>query len=452
MPCTKQRIKTVIMGAAGRDFHNFNVVYRNDASTEVIAFTATQIPDISDRRYPPQLAGPYYPDGIPIIDEAGLEAICLSHAVDRVIFSYSDISHEQVMHKASVVLASGADFMLLGPNRTMLRARVPVIACCAVRTGCGKSQTTRWLSRRLKARGLKVAVIRHPMPYGDLEKQAVQRFADLIDLERANCTIEEREEYEPHLAVGNVVFAGVDYAKIVALAEKEADIILWDGGNNDFSFIRPDLHIVLVDPLRPGNETTHHPGEAVLRMADIVLIGKVNSAAEADVQKVFDNVRAIVPHVPVICGASFVQLNQPELVRGKRALVVEDGPTLTHGGMPYGAGYIAAVEARAAEIVDPREYAVNEITDLYHRYPHIGKVLPAVGYHSKQLLDLQKTIQNADVDVVITATPCDLAALIEIGKPVVRASYEYSETAQPGLGELIESFLTKKGLIAAQTK
>jgi predicted GTPase len=452
MPHTKQRLKIVIMGAAGRDFHNFNVVYRNDAATEVVAFTATQIPDISGRCYPPALAGQYYPGGIPIIDEAELETFCRSHTVDRVIFSYSDISHEQVMHKASLVLADGADFMLLGPNRTMLRARVPVIACCAVRTGCGKSQTTRWLSKLLKDRGLKVAVIRHPMPYGDLEKQAVQRFATLADLDLANCTIEEREEYEPHLAVGNVLFAGVDYARIVAQAEQEADIILWDGGNNDFSFIRPDLHIVLVDPLRPGNETTHHPGETVLRMADIVLIGKVNSAAATDVQRVADNVRAIVPHVPIVRGASLVRLSQPERVRGKRALVVEDGPTLTHGGMPYGAGYVAAVEAQAAEIIDPREYAVNGISELYRQYPHIGKVLPAVGYHSKQLFDLQKTIQAADVDVVVTATPCDLASLIEIDKPVVRASYEYAETDQPGLGELVEAFLMKKGLIAVETR
>ncbi|MGZ8096501.1 MAG: cyclic 2,3-diphosphoglycerate synthase [Methylosarcina sp.] len=440
------------MGAAGRDFHNFNVVYRDDPATEVVAFTATQIPDISGRCYPPALAGQYYQGGIPIIDETELETFCRSRAVDRVIFSYSDISHEQVMHKASLVLANGADFMLLGPNRTMLRARVPVIACCAVRTGCGKSQTTRWLSRFLKDHGLKVAVIRHPMPYGDLEKQAVQRFATLTDLDLAGCTIEEREEYEPHLAIGNVVFAGVDYARIVSRAEREADIILWDGGNNDFSFIRPDLHIVLVDPLRPGNETTHHPGETVLRMADIVLIGKVNSAAATDVQRVADNVRAIVPHVPIVRGASLVQLSQPELVRGRRALVVEDGPTLTHGGMAYGAGYVAAVEAQAADIVDPREYAVNEIADLYRHYPHIGKVLPAVGYHSKQLLDLQKTIQAADVDVVVTATPCDLAALIEIDKPVVRTSYEYADTDQPGLGKLIETFLTKKGLIAAETR
>ncbi|WP_020562713.1 cyclic 2,3-diphosphoglycerate synthase [Methylosarcina fibrata] len=452
MTCTKPRIKVVIMGAAGRDFHNFNVVYRDDPSTEVVAFTAAQIPDIAGRRYPPLLAGPHYPGGIPIADEADLAALCRTHAVDRVIFSYSDVAHEQVMHKASLVLANGADFMLLGPNRTMLRARVPVIACCAVRTGCGKSQTTRWLSRRLKACGLKVAVIRHPMPYGDLEKQAVQRFADRSDLDRADCTIEEREEYEPHLAAGNVVFAGVDYAKIVALAEQEADVILWDGGNNDFSFIRPDLHIVLVDPLRPGNETSHHPGEAVLRMADVVLIGKVNSAAEADVQKVADNVRAIVPQAPVIRGASIVQLSRPERVRGKRALVVEDGPTLTHGGMPYGAGYVAAVEARAAEIVDPRNYAAPEISEIYRQYSHIGKVLPAVGYHPKQLLDLQQTLQAADADVVVTATPCDLAALIDIGKPVVRAAYEYAETTEPGLGELVESFLMKKGLIAAETR
>jgi len=448
MPDTKQRTKVVIMGAAGRDFHNFNMVYRGDPASEVVAFTAAQIPDIAGRRYPPALAGQYYPKGIPIVEEAELEALCRTHRIDQVIFSYSDVPHSQVMHKASIALAQGADFTLLGPKRTMLQASVPVIACCAVRTGCGKSQTTRWLSKLLKAHGLKVAVIRHPMPYGDLAKQAVQRFARRADLDAANCTVEEREEYEPHLAVGNVVFAGIDYAEIVALAEQEADVILWDGGNNDFSFIRPDLLIVLADPLRPGHETSHHPGESVLRMADIILIGKVNSAANADVQRVAETVRQQNPRAPVLRGASIVQLNEPDKVRGKRVLVVEDGPTITHGDMPYGAGYVAAVEAQAAEIVDPRDFAAAEIAEVYRRFPHIGKVLPSVGYSPRQLRALKKTIDAAAADVVVSATPCDLAALIEINKPVVRASYEFAEMGKPLLSGLIEDFLKQKNLLS----
>jgi predicted GTPase len=448
MSTPKHRTKLLIMGAAGRDFHNFNLVYRDDPASEVVAFTAAQIPDIAGRRYPAALAGDLYPEGIPIIDETELEALCKAHRIDQVIFSYSDVPHSAVMHSASIALAQGADFILLGPNRTMLKAAVPVIACCAVRTGCGKSQTTRWLSKLLKAHGLKVAVIRHPMPYGDLEKQAVQRFARRADLDAADCTIEEREEYEPHLALGNVVFAGIDYAAIVARAESEADIILWDGGNNDFSFVRPDLLIVLADPLRPGHEASHHPGEAVLRMADIILIGKVNSAAEADVQKVGETVQRMNPRARVLRGASVVQLSEPDKVRGKRVLVVEDGPTITHGDMAYGAGYVAAVEAQAAEIVDPRDFAADEIAEVYRRYPHIGKVLPAVGYHSQQLAALQKTINAAPADVVVTATPCDLAALIEIDKPVVRASYEFEEMGEPLLSGLIENFLREKNLIS----
>jgi predicted GTPase len=448
MNTPEQRTKLLIMGAAGRDFHNFNIVYRNDPASEVVAFTAAQIPDIADRRYPASLAGEFYPKGIPIVEEAELESLCKTHRIGQVVFSYSDVPHSEVMHKASIALAQGADFLLLGPNRTMLKASVPVIACCAVRTGCGKSQTTRWLSRLLKAQGLKVAVIRHPMPYGDLEKQAVQRFASRADLDAAECTIEEREEYEPHLALGNTVFAGIDYAEIVARAESEADIILWDGGNNDFSFVRPDLLIVLADPLRPGHEASHHPGEAVLRMADIILIGKVNSAAEADVQKVGETVQRMNPRASVLRGASVVQLSEPEKVRGKRVLVVEDGPTITHGDMAYGAGYVAAVEAQAAEIVDPRDFATNEIAEVYRRYPHIGKVLPAVGYHPQQLAALQKTIEAAPVDVVVTATPCDLAALIEIDKPVIRASYEFAEMGEPSLSGLIDRFLHYKNLIS----
>ena len=435
------------MGAAGRDFHNFNMVYRDNPASRVIAFTANQIPDISGRLYPPSLAGKHYPEGIPIVDASKLEAICRQQDIDQVVFAYSDVSHTQVMHKASLALAAGADFLLLGPRHSMLQAKVPVIAVCAVRTGCGKSQTTRWLAGLLKQKGLKVAVIRHPMPYGDLEKQAVQRFANRADLEAADCTIEEREEYEPHLAAGTIVYAGVDYARILAQAEAETDIILWDGGNNDFSFIAPDLHIVLVDPLRPGNETSHYPGEAVLRMADVVVLAKVNSAADADVQRVSDNVREINPEAVIVRGASPVTLRDPAAVHGKRALVVEDGPTITHGGMSYGAGYVAATQAQAAEIVDPRAAAVGEIADAYARYPHIGKVLPALGYHPSQLESLRETINAAAADVVVAATPCDIGALIEIDKPVVRTDYEFAEVGEPRLSGLIESFLQDKQLV-----
>jgi len=443
-PASARRI--VIMGAAGRDFHNFNMVYRDDPGSRVIAFTASQIPDIAGRRYPAALAGARYRAGIPIVDEAELASLCRRERIDQVVFAYSDISHARVMHSASIALAAGADFLLLGPDRTMLSAAVPVIAVCAVRTGCGKSQTARWLSRLLKQHGLRVAVIRHPMPYGDLERQALQRFASRDDLDRADCTVEEREEYEPHLALGNLVYAGVDYARIVARAAAEADVILWDGGNNDFPFVRPDLHIVLVDPLRPGHETSHHPGEAVLRMADVVLVAKANSASDADVQQVSETARQINPAASIVRGASLVQLDDPGRVRGRRVLVVEDGPTITHGGMPYGAGYVAATQAQAAEIVDPRSVAAERIAALYAQYPHIGAVLPAVGYHAAQLQALQQTINAAHADVVVSATPCDLAALIDINKPMVRARYEFAELGEPGLGSLVETFLERRGL------
>jgi predicted GTPase len=439
--------RIVIMGAAGRDFHNFNMVYRDDPNTEVIAFTATQIPEIANRCYPASLAGDQYPNGIPIVKETQLVALCGERGINQVIFAYSDVSHALVMHKASVVLANGADFVLLGPDKTMLKAKVPVIATSAVRTGCGKSQTTRWLSRLLKQQGLQVAVIRHPMPYGELERQAVQRFATNNDLSDAQCTIEEREEYEPHLDIGNIVYAGVDYAKIVAQAEIEADVILWDGGNNDFPFIRPDLHIVLVDPLRAGNETTHHPGEAVLRTADIVLIAKVNSASDADVQCVTEATRTINHQAVIARGASPVQLDDPGLVRGKRVLIVEDGPTITHGGMPYGAGYVAVTQSQAAEIIDPRLTAIGEIKDVYAQYPHIGMVLPAVGYHPSQLDALRQTINSADADIVVAATPCDLSALIKLNKPVVRVRYEFAEVGNPKLSDLIEVFLRDRKLV-----
>ena len=438
--------RILIMGAAGRDFHNFNTVYRDDTDSHVVAFTATQIPEIAGRCYPTSLAGEHYPDGIPIVDESELQNLCQKEHIDQVVFAYSDISHALVMHKASIALSAGADFLMLGPKRTMLKAKVPVIAVCAVRTGCGKSQTTRWLSNQLKQHGLKVAVIRHPMPYGELERQAVQRFESKTDLDSAECTIEEREEYEPHMALGNIVYAGVDYAEIVTRAEAEADIILWDGGNNDFSFIQPDLHIVMVDPLRPGHETTHHPGEAVLRMADVILVGKVNSASDADIQCVTENAQRINPSAPVLRGASPVQLDKPESVRGKRVLVVEDGPTITHGGMAYGAGYVATTEAQAEEIIDPRRYAVEEINAIYIKYPHISSVLPAVGYHPSQLQALRDTINAADADIVVSATPCDLEALIDINKPVVRARYEFAEVGEPGLSHVVKDFLKKMNL------
>ncbi len=432
------------MGAAGRDFHNFNMVYRDDPGSEVIAFTATQIPEIAGRRYPPSLAGERYPDGIPIVDESELSTLCVEKHIDQIVFAYSDVTHARVMHMASIVLSSGADFVLLGPEHTMLSAKVPVIATSAVRTGCGKSQTTRWLSGLLKQQGFEVSVIRHPMPYGDLERQAVQRFASREDLDTARCTIEEREEYEPHLALGNIVYAGVDYAKIVTQAEAEADVILWDGGNNDFPFIHPDLHIVLVDPLRPGNETTHHPGEAVLRMAHIIVVAKANSASDADVQRVTESARKINPTATVVRGASPVRLEEPDKVRGNRVLVVEDGPTITHGGMSYGAGFVAATQAQPSEIVDPRAIAVGEIAAVYARYPHIGSVLPAVGYHPSQVEALRHTINSADVDVVVSATPCDLGSLIDIDRPVVRVRYEFAELGLPKLSRLVQAFLEKR--------
>ena len=442
----KQQARTLIMGAAGRDFHNFNRVYRDNDQFQVVAFTAAQISGIAGRIYPPSLAGSLYPDGIPIVEESELESLCRREKIDQVVFAYSDVTHAEVMHSASRVLVAGADFLLLGPEHTMLQARVPVIAVSAVRTGCGKSQTARWLSKLLRQKGLRVAVIRHPMPYGDLERQSVQRFATLQDLDAAECTLEEREEYELHIDIGNVVYAGVDYARIVSQAEKDSDLILWDGGNNDFPFIRPDLHIVLVDPLRPGDETTHHPGEVVLRMADIVVVAKVDAAADADVQRVIEAARLLNPDATIVRAASPIQLDNPEAVRDRRVLVVEDGPTTTHGGMPYGAGYVAATRAQAAEIVDPRAYAVPEIAAIYARYPHIGPVLPAMGYFPAQLKALEQTIDNAGADVVVAATPTNLAALIEVNKPIVRARYEFAEVGKPGLSDCMETFLGRVGL------
>jgi predicted GTPase len=432
--------RVVILGAAGRDFHNFNVVFRDDPAVEVIAFTAAQIPGIAGRRYPASLAGARYPQGIPIVPEAELETLVRGRGADAVVFAYSDVTHLQVMHLASRALAAGADFMLLGPQRTMLSARVPVIAVSAVRTGCGKSQTARYLSRKLRARGMHIAVIRHPMPYGDLERERVQRFAARADLDEARCTIEEREEYEPHLAAGNVVYAGIDYSAVVLRAESESDLILWDGGNNDFPFIRPDLHIVLVDALRPGDETAYHPGEAVLRMADVIVVSKTDAAAAVDVHRVMQSARALNFRATIVCGASPVSLEDADAVRGKRVLAIEDGPTVTHGGMPYGAAFVAATRA-GATIVDPRPWAAPEIAAVYAHYPHLGPVLPAMGYSPRQVDALRATIACASADAVVAGTPADLAALLQISKPVVRARYEFAEISEPGLWGEVEKFL-----------
>lgn len=440
---TKRR-RTLILGAAGRDFHNFNLVYRDDPATEVVAFTAAQICGIARRRYPPTLAGPLYPQGIPILEEDMLDTLLQRERIDQVVFAYSDVPHAHVMHLASRALAGGADFVLLGPHRTMLRAKVPVIAISAVRTGCGKSQTVRYLSGQIRAWGYEVAVLRHPMPYGDLERQAVQRFANRADLDTAGCTVEEREEYEPHLALGNTVWAGVDYGRIAAQAAAEVDLILWEGGNNDFPFLQPDLHIVLVDPLRPGHELDHHPGETVLRMADIVVVAKCDAAATAAIQQVLDNVRRINPRVPILRAASPITLPEAVGVQGRSVVVVEDGPTLTHGGMAYGAGYVAASRA-GARIVDPRPHAAPAMAEVYRQYPHIGPVLPAMGYSGAQLADLEATLDAVPADLVLVATPADLTALVPLRKPVVRVRYEYAELETPGLADRVHAFLARLG-------
>ena len=443
MAAREPRTRVVILGAAGRDFHDFNVVYREDPSVDVVAFTATQIPGIAGRRYPPELAGPHYPEGIPIVAESELETLCRRERVQRVVFAYSDVSHAEVMHAASRALATGADFALLGPERTMLRSRLPVIAVSAVRTGCGKSQTARWLVRRLAARGERPAALRHPMPYGDLVRQRVQRFAARADLDAAQCTNEEREEYEPYLEAGGVVYAGVDYAAILARAEAEATIVVWDGGNNDFPFLRPDLHLAVVDALRPDQLATHHPGEAVARMADVVVVNKVDAARSEDVERLEAAVRALNPRAAIVRAASPVRLDDAEAVRGRRVLVIDDGPTLTHGGMAYGAGYVAAVRAGATEIVDPRESATPALLELFARHPHLGRVLPAVGYDEAQLAALGETIARSRAEVVVCGSPIDLAARIATRQPIVRARYGYAEASEPGLGALVDAFLAR---------
>ena len=431
------RERVLIMGAAGRDFHNFNVVFRNNARYQVVAFTATQIPNIEGRVYPPALAGPLYPEGIPIYPEADLERLIRELHVDTVVFAYSDVSHEYVMHRASRALAAGADFMLLGPHRTMLSSRKPVIAVCAARTGSGKSQTTRYVSDILRHMGLKVAVVRHPMPYGDLTQQVAQRFASYEDLDRYHCTIEEREEYEPHLDRGNVVFAGVDYARILAMAEEEADVILWDGGNNDLPFFRPDLHIVVVDPLRAGHETRYYPGESNVRMADVVVINKVDTASADQVRQVRENVRALNPAAVIVEAASPIFVEDPQSLRGKRVLVIEDGPTLTHGEMSFGAGVVAAQKFGARELVDPRPYAVGSIRETFAKYPHIGPLLPAMGYGEEQIAELEATINATPCDVVLVATPIDIRRVARIEHPTDRVRYELQVIGEPTLADLV---------------
>ncbi len=433
-------MRVVILGAAGRDFHNFNTVYRDDPASVVVAFTATQIPGIADRTYPAALAGPRYPAGIPIVPEERLEELCRAEHVEQVVFAYSDVPHAHVMHCASRALAAGADFVLLGPERTMLTASRPVIAVSGLRTGCGKSPISRWLAGHLRARGRSVGVIRHPMPYGNLTMERVQRFASVADLDAAHCTIEEREEYEPHLACGGLVFAGVDYAAVLQAAEAEADILVWDGGNNDFPFIRADLHIGVADALRPDQVATHHPGETVARMADVLVVNKTDAASAADVAALTARLRTINPHAAIVRGSLPVRLDDPDAVRGRRVLVIEDGPTLTHGGMAYGAGTVAARAAGAAELVDPRLSAPPELLSVFTQYPHIGKVLPALGYSAAQLHALARTIEDSEADLVVAATPIDLAALISISKPIVRVRYEFKEDPANPLSAIVDAF------------
>ena len=436
-------IKVIIMGAAGRDFHNFNVYFRNNDAYEVVAFTATQIPGIAERGYPPELAGPNYPNGIPIHPEDELPNLIKQHDVDQVVFAYSDVPHEYVMHKASMVLANGADFRLMGPKTTMLEAKVPLVSVCAVRTGSGKSQTSRQIAKILKNKGLRVVAIRHPMPYGDLTKQIWQRFATYEDLDKHECTIEEREEYEPHIDNGIIVYAGVDYEKILREAEKEADVIVWDGGNNDLSFYKSDLHVVVADPHRAGNELTYYPGETNLRMANVVIINKVDTADQKNVEKVKENIKKVNPKARVLEAASPVTVDKPELIKGNRVLVIEDGPTLTHGNMPYGAGAVIAKKLGAREMVDPRPYAVGSIKETYEKYAHLSTILPAVGYGEKQIAELKATIDRTPCDAVVIGTPIDLRRVMTIDKPTVRAKYKLKVLGPVTLEEILEEFLQR---------
>ena len=431
------RQRVVIVGAAGRDFHDFNVVFRDDPSVEVVAFTATQIPGIADRRYPPELAGPLYEMGIPIVPERELERVIRDEHVDTVVFAYSDVSHETVMHLASRALAAGADFSLLGPARTMVRSRRPVVAVGATRTGSGKSQTTRYLAAMLAERGVTPVVIRHPMPYGDLVAQRVQRYVTYDDLARFETTIEEREEYEPHLDAGRVVYAGVDYEAILREAELEADVILWDGGNNDFPFYRPDLYVVVADPLRPGDELHYHPGETNIRMADVVIINKIDSAEPQVVEAVRETVRELNPTADILTARSDLTLVGPP-IEGRRVVVVEDGPTLTHGGMHYGAGVVAARRFGAAELVDPRPAAVGSIREVLERYPALDPLIPAMGYGPDQIRELEETLNAVDADIVLSATPIDLTRVLTLDKPITRVRYELVQASGTPLADILE--------------
>jgi predicted GTPase len=437
------KTKVLIMGAAGRDFHNFNVFFRNNHAYQVVCFTATQIPDIEGRTYPPELAGPNYPQGIPIWPEEQLAEIVTREGIEQVVFAYSDVSHQYVMHKASLCLALGADFRLMGPATTMLKAQKPVVSVTAVRTGSGKSQTTRRVIALLREMGMKVVVIRHPMPYGNLVRQAVQRFASYADLDKHDCTIEEREEYEPHIDRGTVVYAGVDYERILRQAEQEADILLWDGGNNDLPFYRPDLQITVADPLRAGHEMTYHPGEANLRFAQVIVINKMDSASPEGISVVRDNIAKVNPTALVVDAASPIFVEDPNVVRGRRVLVVEDGPTLTHGEMSFGAGVVAARKFGAIELVDPRPYVVGSIRGVYEKYGQITDVLPAMGYGDEQVRELEQSINNTPCDAVVIATPIDLRRLVRINKPAVRVRYELQEIGQPDLSGVMQEFVAR---------
>jgi predicted GTPase len=429
------------MGAACRDFHNFNTFYRDNEKYEVVAFTATQIPNIDERKYPADLAGKFYPQGINIYPEKDLVDLIYEYNVDEVVFAYSDVPYDYVMNKSALVNSAGADFKLLGPAKTMIKSNKPVVAVCAVRTGCGKSQTTRKVSKILQKSGKKVVAIRHPMPYGDLVAQKVQRFASLEDLDKHDCTIEEREEYEPHIVSGTVIYAGVDYKAILREAEKEADVILWDGGNNDLPFYKPDVHIVIVDPHRPGDELFYYPGEANLRMADSIVINKIDSADADDILEVRENINQVNPHAMVIDAASPIFVDQFDQIQGKRVMVVEDGPTLTHGEMTFGAGIVAAEKYGASELVDPRPFTVGSITETFEKYPEIGTLLPAMGYGDGQMKDLEQTIENSDADLVIIGTPIDLRKIITIKKPALRVYYELQEIGQPTLEDALQKIL-----------
>jgi len=440
---TKGRTKVLIMGAAGRDFHNFNTFFRDNEAYEVVAFTATQIPYINDRKYPAELSGKLYPNGVAIHDESELEALIMQHDVDQVVFAYSDVKYEYVMHKSAQVNALGCDFILMGPKYTALKSTKPVISICAVRTGAGKSQTTRAIATILREAGKKVAAVRHPMPYGDLVKQAVQRFATVEDLKKHDCTIEEMEEYEPHVTVGNIIYAGVDYEAILRAAEKEADVILWDGGNNDFMFYKADLAITVADPHRAGNETSYYPSEVNMRMADVIVINKIDTADRAGVEAVLASANALNPGAAVVMAASPLTVDDPKAIRGKKVLVVEDGPTLTHGEMKYGAGTVAALQFGARELIDPRPFAVGEIKATFDKYPNIGVLLPAMGYSEQQLKDLEVTINTSGAELIVIGTPIDLRRIVEIKIPAVRVGYDLQEIGHPTLRDI----LSERGFI-----